>query len=181
MGPIDEDPGYTAECRALVQSFGLEECVEFTGSVNIVEYLPMVHVVVLTSLSESQPLTLLEAGAAGIPFVATNVGSCREIIEGRSDEQPPLGPGGIVTPVVAPEAIATAVERLLRDHDLRRSYGQTLRQRVRASYTSERAAKAYSDIYRDLRNKPARQTQRRSDSPAAPSMWTRAARTGQGS
>jgi polysaccharide biosynthesis protein PelF len=156
LGPLDEDPGYTEECRQLVAELSLGDCVEFTGAVNIVEYLSRIHVVVLTSLSESQPLTILEAGAAGIPFVATNVGSCREVIEGRSDEQPPLGPGGIITPVVDPAAIANAVERLLADPELRQSYGETLRKRVRAFYTSERAARAYTDLYHDLRNQPTR-------------------------
>jgi polysaccharide biosynthesis protein PelF len=156
LGPLDEDPGYTEECNQLVADLGMGDCVELTGAVNIVEYLSRIHVVVLTSLSESQPLTILEAGAAGIPFVATNVGSCREVIEGRSDEQPPLGPGGIITPVVAPDAIASAVERLLADPALRQSYGETLRKRVRTYYTSERAARAYADLYRDLRNQPTR-------------------------
>ena len=148
MGPTDEDPVYFEECRALVASLGLEDTVEFTGTVNIVEHLPRVHVVVLTSLSESQPLVILEAGAAAIPFVATNVGSCREILEGRPDEAPPLGPGGIVTGLVAPGEIAAALSRLLLDATLRRRYGETLRERVRRIYTSERAAESYRVLYR---------------------------------
>ena len=140
----------------MARDLGLEGCVEFTGAVNITDYLPEVHVVVLSSLSESQPLTLLEAGAAGIPFVATNVGSCREIIEGRRDEVPPLGRGGFVVPVVAPGQIADAVETLLRNHDMRRQFGVTLRQRVVASYTSEKAASAYRDLYRDYCERPSR-------------------------
>ena len=147
MGPEDEDPEYYAECVNLVQSLGLENTVEFTGQVNILEHLPRVHVVVLTSLSESQPLVILEAGAAAIPFVATNVGSCREILEGRPDEDPPLGPGGIITGLVAPREIADAVGALLADHDRRRLYGETLRERVRRSYTSERAVAAYRRLY----------------------------------
>lgn len=176
LGPLEEDPEYTAECRKLVADLGLGDCVEFTGAVNIVEYLPRIHVVVLTSLSESQPLTILEAGAAGIPFVATNVGSCREIIEGRSDEQPSLGPGGFVTPVVAPAATAEAVERLLRNHELRRAYGATLRQRVRATYTSERATKAYTDLYTDLRKRPTRVMRPPPERPSGSSMWSKSDR-----
>ncbi len=156
MGPLDEDPGYAGECQAMVRDLGLEGCVEFTGAVNITDYLPQVHVVVLTSLSESQPLTLLEAGAAGIPFVATNVGSCREIIEGRRDEVPALGLGGFVAPVVAPGLIADAVEKLLANHGMRRQFGETLRQRVEAYYTSEKAAGAYRDLYRAYCERPSR-------------------------
>ena len=174
LGPLDEDPVYTSECKQLVTDLGLQGCVQFTGSVNIVNYLSKIHVVVLTSLSESQPLTILEAGAAGIPFVATNVGSCREILEGRSDEVPALGKGGFITPVVAPSATADAVEKLLRDHALRRAFGDTLRQRVRATYTSERASKAYTDLYRDLRNQPSRSVRKPAAlSTPSPSMWSR--------
>jgi glycosyltransferase involved in cell wall biosynthesis len=148
LGPTDEDPSYYEECRALVASLGLEETVSFTGTVDIVDYLPRIHVVALTSLSESQPLVILEAGAAGVPFVATNVGSCREILEGRPDETPPLGPGGLVTGLVAPEEVADALARLLLDQSLRHRYGETLRERVKRTYTSERAAEAYAALYR---------------------------------
>lgn len=147
IGPTDEDPEYAGECRQLVRDLRLEAVVEFTGAVNIVQYLPKIEVVVLTSLSESQPLVVLEAGASGIPFVATNVGSCREILEGRPDEIPNLGPGGIITDVVDHVAIANACERLLRDPVMRREYGQTLKNRVSATYTSQKAAQAYTDLY----------------------------------
>ncbi len=156
IGPTDEDEAYADECRQLVRDLHLEAVVEFTGAVNIVQYLPKVQVVVLTSLSESQPLVVLEAGASGIPFVATNVGSCREILEGRPDEIPNLGPGGIITDVVDDGAIADAVERLLRDPALRHEYGQTLKRRVSATYTSQQAAAAYTALYaRHLRDEPA--------------------------
>ncbi len=151
LGPLDEDQIYVAECQELVASLGLEGCIEFTGQVDITKYLPDVHVVALTSLSESQPLTLLEAGAAGVPFVSSNVGSCREIIEGRSDELPALGQGGFITPVVAPEATADAVEKLLRDPALRRRLGDTLRARVNQFYRSEQAASAYRQLYAHYR------------------------------
>jgi glycosyltransferase involved in cell wall biosynthesis len=147
MGPVDEDPEYVAACRDLVDDLSLGGTVEFTGAVDILKFLPQIHVVMLTSLSESQPLTLLEAGAAGIPFVATNVGSCREIIEGRSDEQPPLGHGGIVTPVVDAQALADAAYALLIDPQRRRTCGEALRRRVETYYTSEQAAGAYQALY----------------------------------
>ena len=154
LGPLDEDPEYSAACQAFATELGLDGCVEFTGTVNVLDYLTKIHVVVLTSLSESQPLTLLEAGAAGIPVVATNVGSCREIIEGRPDEHPPLGAGGFVTALVAPGEIASAVEKLLVDPALRETCGEALRQRVNRYYTSEQAAAAYQEIYARYRAAP---------------------------
>ena len=97
---------------------------------------------------EAQPLVLLEAGAAGIPCVTTDVGSCREILEGRSDEVPQLGAGrGICTDLVAPEKIAQAVVELLQDEDKRLAYGDNLRKRVETYYVTELAAGAYGDLY----------------------------------
>ncbi len=126
------------------------DTIRFLGNVRIEEHLSKVHVVVLTSLSEAQPLVLLEAGAAGIPCVTTNVGSCREILLGREDEVPELGAGGIVTDLVAPEQIADAVCALLNDAELRQEMGRTLKARVGASFASEKASTAYRTLYTEL-------------------------------
>jgi polysaccharide biosynthesis protein PelF len=147
LGPLDEDPSYVAECRQLVEQLGVGDTVRFEGRVDVKQWLSQIHVVVLTSLSEAQPLTILEAGAAGIPCVTTNVGSCREILCGRSDENPSYGNGGIVTDLVSPEQTAAGVAALLIDPELRREMGDRLRQRVHAHYSSEKAANAYRDLY----------------------------------
>ena len=147
LGPTNEDPDYFAQCRQLVEQLGLEESVMFTGKVNIVEFLPQIDVMVLTSISEAQPLVILEAGAAGIPCVATDVGSCREIIEGLPQEAPKLGSGGRIVPLMAPEAIAEAVASLLEDESVRRRCGETLRQRVKVYFTSEASAARYTALY----------------------------------
>lgn len=158
LGPLDEDKAYAEDCLALVASLGLEDTVVFTGPVDVAKYFPEIHVAVLTSLSESQPLVLLEAGAAGVPFVATNVGSCREIIEGSATEVPALGAGGIVTGLVAPEEVAAAVGDLLSDHTRRRRAGAALKARVEASYTSAKAVSAYHHLYGELLQRPTRRS-----------------------
>lgn len=150
IGPTEEDPDYYEECKALVREHHLEKTVLFTGPVNILDYLGRIHVMALTSLSESQPLVVLEAGAAGIPFIATDVGSCREIIEGRAGEMPPLGAGGAVTHLAAANEIADAAEALLKDAGLRRTAGEALRARVATYYTSEQATAAYRVLYTRL-------------------------------
>ena len=87
-------------------------------------------------------------------FHRSNVGSCREIIEGRSDEAPNLGIGGIVVDLVSPEQTADALEVLLTDAGKRRAYGAALKARVTRYYTSEAASKAYTDLYVGLIARP---------------------------
>ena len=150
MGPTDEDAEYYGECVALVTELGLEDTVLFTGPVNVLDYLGQIHVMVLTSLSESQPLVVLEAGATGIPFVSTDVGSCREIIEGPETESPHLGPGGYITHLAAADELADAAGDLLTNPVRRRAYGEALRARVATYYTDEKATTAYRDLYARL-------------------------------
>lgn len=155
LGPIDEDPVYFDECREMVAHLGLEGMFEFTGRVRLVDRLGEIDVVVLTSLSEAQPLVLLEAGAAGVPCVATDVGACREIIEGRSDESPPLGPGGFVTPMANPRAVAHALADLLLDPALHQRCAQAMRERTRLYYDKAGVDRSYHALYAQHLARPA--------------------------
>ena len=148
MGPTDEQPDYYDECRALVASLDLVDRIQFTGQVDIREYFPRIHVNVLTSVSESQPLSVLEAGAAAIPTVATDVGACREILLGRSDEHPALGAGGVITDVASPEQTAAAIGELLREAERRQRLGSVMQQRVKRYYDLPVVDAAYARIYR---------------------------------
>ena len=57
--------------------------VVFTGRVNVTEYLGGLDFTILTSISEGQPLTILEGYAAKLPAIATDVGNCRGLIVRR--------------------------------------------------------------------------------------------------
>jgi glycosyltransferase involved in cell wall biosynthesis len=155
MGPTDEQPDYYRECMALVQELRLGDTVQFTGQVDVAEYFPRMHVNVLTSLSESQPLSVLEAGAAAVPTVATNVGACREILFGRRDEAPALGDGGILTDVASAEQTAAAIAALLRDPDRRQRLGRTMQERVKRYYDLNLVDDAYATIYQHYIEAPA--------------------------
>ncbi len=93
MGPMDEDEGYARECLEQVEALGIEDVV-FTGRIDIRDYLGRMDMTILTSLSEGQPLTILEGYAAHKPAIATDVGNCRGLIYGESDD---FGDAGIVT------------------------------------------------------------------------------------
>ena len=147
IGPMDEDPEYAQGCIAEVNRRHLADTVSFTGAVNVVEYLGRIDVLVLTSISEALPLVILEAGAAGVPCVATDVGACREILEGRVNEDGAIGPGGMVAPVGANDELASAIALLLEDPKRLRSYGESLQRRVGEHYRAEAVAQAYGALY----------------------------------
>jgi len=147
LGPTDEDEGYYEECLTLVKLLGLNHHVEFTGRVAVEEYLLKIDLMVLTSISEAQPLVMLEAGAAGIPIVATDVGACREIIEGLPEESPALGAGGIVTPLASPVATAEAILTLLADPTRYEAASRAIKQRIAEYYNEGAQNQSYRNLY----------------------------------
>ena len=114
-GPEDEDPLYVIECKELATSLGLNDNVKFLGFQNVLDILPQLGLMVLTSISEALPLVVLEAFASGLPCLATDVGSCRELIEGRRGEDSALGAAGSVVSIADPEVTAEAALALLDD------------------------------------------------------------------
>lgn len=154
MGPTDEDPDYHKECVEMIAHLGLENTVTFTGRVKLDDYLPKIDVMVLTSISEAQPLVILEAGSAGIPTVATDVGACREMLEGRADEDPQLGPGGLVTPLSNPAKTAEALTRLLTDDAFRARCSGNMKRRVETYYNKTHIDRLYGDLYADYMARP---------------------------
>jgi len=149
IGPTDEDPEYYEECRAMVSEFGLQEVVLFLGSQNVVKVMDQIDVMILTSLSEGLPLVILEAFSAGIPVVATDVGACRELIQGRTPEDQALGPAGIITRVGSPSETAAALEKLIINPSLLRDMGAAGRQRAERYYTQKALLARYHQVYTD--------------------------------
>ncbi len=150
IGPADEDPEYHQECLSLAEHLQLGDILSFTGKVRIEDYLGTIDEIALTSLSEAQPLVILEAGAAGVPTVATDVGSCRELIMGARSETPPLGPGGAVTPLANPKAVSDAMFHLLDDFSYYTQCSQAIRARVERYYSKKDQHGAYASLYKEL-------------------------------
>jgi polysaccharide biosynthesis protein PelF len=149
-GPGDEDPEYLEECKTLAATLGVGAEVEFTGRVDVKQIYPRIDVLVLTSISEGLPLVILEAAAAGVPVVATDVGACRELLDGRLPADRALGPSGLVTGLADPGATAQAILSLARDAGLRDEMGRAARARVRAYYQESDLIRSYREIYASL-------------------------------
>lgn len=154
IGPEDEDPEYAASCRQLLQQVGAESAIEFLGRVpDVMKYLCSSDVLALSSISEAQPIAILEAAATGLAIVSTDVGSCREIIEGF-EEDPTEGRGGFVVEPCNPKAMAEALATILRDDALRLQMAEVMRRRVGSYYHKDRVTGLYEGLYAELMSPP---------------------------
>ena len=153
MGPSDEDLDYAEECKQLTHRLGIATSVVFPGAKSLEQALPPTDLMVLSSVSEGLPFVALEAFAAGVPLVATDVGSCRELVEGRADETPELGPAGIIVPVGEPDALADGIIKILSDRTLQDQFGAAGRRRVELTYAESEVIGAYRDLYTSLSEK----------------------------
>lgn len=148
IGPTEEDEDYYEKCVELVNVLGMNSYVTFTGKINIKDKIHELDVLVLTSISEGQPLVILEGLASGIPFVATDVGSCRELLEddGKS------GVCGIITKPVSPNETADGILKLLNDDELRHQYGENGRKKMETYFKLDDVILEYKELYNKYYN-----------------------------
>jgi len=146
MGPLDEDEKYAKECFEMVELLNIRDII-FTGKVDIREYLGKMDITILTSISEGQPLTILESFAAKIPVIATDVGNCRGLLYGESDD---FGDAGILAHIMNVEEITNAMVKLANNPKLRIEMGENGYQRVISKYRIEDMKSVYRNIYKDM-------------------------------
>ena len=145
MGPFNEDPDYAAECFRMVEAMQIQD-VEFTGRIQVTDYLGWMDVTILTSISEGQPLTILESYAAHVPVIATDVGNCRGLIEGEEDD---FGRAGIITHIMNVGEIAEAMVYMARNPEERKAMGEAGYKRLMKRYKIEDMKQKYEEIYRE--------------------------------
>jgi glycosyltransferase involved in cell wall biosynthesis len=149
IGGEDEDPKYASECRHLINALELEKKILYKGFCKTEEIMSEIGVVVLSSISEGMPLVILEAFASGRPIVATDVGACRELIEGSSDEDKALGVAGAVVNIADPEALAEEILALFNDHGYWQQTCTTAKKRVEKFYSQDVLFESYRNIYHE--------------------------------
>jgi polysaccharide biosynthesis protein PelF len=147
-GPEDESPAYVQECRDLVKSLGLENNIKFLGFQKLTELLPKVGLGVLSSISEALPLVLLEGYAAGVPGVSTDVGSCRQLIYGLTDEDKEIGASGEIVGIADPQALAESIISFFTDDAKWYAASEAGVKRVNQYYTHPLMYSRYREVYR---------------------------------
>lgn len=144
MGPTDENEKYFEECQDLVKSFHISDVI-FTGRINVKDYLGKMDIIILTSISEGQPLCLLEAMAAGKPCIATDVGGCKELLYGG--EQDYFGRSGLIIPTMNVDKAAEAMILLAGNKAMRQQMGKSGKARVCEFYRNEEVVRKYRNLY----------------------------------
>jgi glycosyltransferase involved in cell wall biosynthesis len=150
VGPFDEDREYYDECIELTKTLNVENQIKFTGYMNINEILTKIGLLTLTSISEGMPLVVLEGFASGIPAVLSDVGSCKELIYGKDEEDIKLGKAGEIVPVANSAGFANAYVNILSDKKLWKRYSDVSYERVRRYYDEEKLLNKYKEIYIDF-------------------------------
>jgi len=144
--PPQGGEAYLEHCRAEAYDLGISKQATFEGRVpQVRDAYAAGHVVVLCSITEGFPYTLIEAMACGRPCVATNVGG---VTEALGDD------AGLVVPPRNPAALADACLKLLRDAGLRRKMGAAARERAIEHFTVDRAISAFDEMYTRLGSLP---------------------------
>ncbi len=135
------------EIDALRRRLGLVSCVEMAGAAEhqqVLAWWQQAMIAVLSSESEGMPVSLMEAGACGVPAVATAVGGVSELIVD--------GGTGIVTPPGDASAMAESLEKLLTNTELALQLGKAARARVKERFSLSRQVESLLDLWTNVLN-----------------------------
>ena len=131
------------EVKAQAQSLGLSERVHFLGRRDDVpELLGASDVFALASLWEGNPLSVMEAMAAGLPTAVTTVGGVPELVA--------HGKHGLVVAPGDTDALAASMLRLATDPALRQAMGSAAASRAQLEFDDRNMVEAYESLYDEL-------------------------------
>jgi sugar transferase (PEP-CTERM/EpsH1 system associated) len=131
------------ELQRQIVELGLTESVRLLGNWrDVAALLAECDVFVLSSMAEGMPLTLLEAMAARLPVVATEVGDVASVVED--------GVTGTLVPAGNPSALASALRAYGVDEALRRQHGDAGHARAVARFDQGTMVAAYAGLYDEL-------------------------------
>lgn len=154
LGPTEHVPEYYEACLAKIEALGLQDMVTIHGTVNVRDMLDQFDLLVLPSYNEGQPIVVLEAMAAGIPTVGSNVGGMSQLVaedlhttDGRT-----WGACGELVSAGDVEGMAHQIRTVIEDTDRYRDYCANARGRVEDFFQLHEVMSSYNQIYRMLGN-----------------------------
>jgi glycosyltransferase involved in cell wall biosynthesis len=143
VGKDSNEAGYKEELERTATELNLGSHVLFMGErKDVPDVLREVDLFVLPSLSEGLSNVLLEAMAAGLPVVATNVGGNPEIVLPNET--------GLLVQAKNSAELSTAICQLLKNRDLSRRFGDAGRQRVTTHFSVQSMVTQTQDLYESL-------------------------------
>ena len=137
------EPDYFAELQALSRDLNLSDHVHFSGGVsNLHDHLSNADIFVLPSRSEGFSNAIIEAMAAALPVVATNVGGNAEaVVDGVT---------GFIVPPEDAAALSVAITKLLSEPSLAKTMGEAGKLRAAEKFTVEAMMDSITATYRNL-------------------------------
>ncbi len=139
----DTQRKYLLEIETLIDALGLRDSVHNLGFVeDVSELMRTLDVLVLSSTSEACPMVVLEAMAAGVPVVASDVGGVPELLIDKRD-----GTAGIIVPSCDPDAIAEGILTLLQAEGRRQAMGEVGYKRARAIFSTDCCVSGHLEVY----------------------------------
>ena len=147
---LSTDFEYREKIKNLIEELGVAEAVRLVGNVppeRIADYYRAADVMVSVPVSDSTPVSLLEAMACGVPVIVSDLPALREWIVN--------GENGLLVPVGDAETLASTILRLLRDGDLRNRCRQRNLELVRQRADQRRWMEKMEILYRELVEKTA--------------------------
>jgi glycosyltransferase involved in cell wall biosynthesis len=130
-------------CRARAQQAGVADRVRFLGQrADVSEILQASDIFVLNSRSEGMSNALLEALAAGLPCIATDVGGNPELVRD--------GENGFLVPPDQPAPLSRLIGKLASDPELRARMGARSRRRAQEEYSLEAMVRRTESIYEEV-------------------------------
>ncbi len=130
------------ELIKLAQDLGIHDTVQFLGArTDIPEILSAMDIFVLPSLWEGQPISIMEAGAAGKPVIATSIDGIADML---CD-----GENALLVPAKDPTALAAAMTRVIKEPELRNHLSDSVQATISESFTAINMAKRIRDLYQE--------------------------------
>jgi mannosyltransferase len=140
-----EQTGFANNLKARIAAAGLQSRIVMTGELEIEEvqrWYQRLTIYAFTSRNEGFGLTLIEAMSVGAALVASRAGAAELVVED--------GVTGVLTPTGDADALAAALEPLMRDPNSATAMGARARTRVLEKFSLDAEANAIAGVYRTL-------------------------------